>query len=181
MSGWAPPGGKLRYRLARLFRRHGLSDKNTAQALAVDPGVKKEIDRQIRENAPLTLAESDGVRRLLYLIGRGQTTAGKINSARLRSIWADPVRREEFLKLRAEADEKQRQRPRKRGKWLPDPPPTKAERTARQLREKENRSRASAARFADPVFRAKALAQLAVAREKEMERRRTLAASRRES
>lgn len=154
-----------------------------AEVLAADPGVRALVDRMAKRPAPLTPADIEEARAVLVLMGRGKTPAGKVNSERLRRIYADEVMKAFFLAARTGAQENQRHRPRRStGEWLPDPRPSakeKRQRWNRRHREKKmNYSAASSARFSDPAFRAKALAQLALAREKEMERRR---AARRES
>jgi hypothetical protein len=109
----------------------------------------------------------------LYLIPRGETPRAQASSATRRREMADPVKRAEVLARLARSREteayreKRKEVPRVRGRWVGHPKrkgPTR----------KPDRSRlaaASRARFTNPEFRARALAQLALAREKEYARR----------
>lgn len=159
----APPGGKLRYRLARLFSRHTPDAERLAAQIAADPrerslleAMKPATRENVRELAKSLKEELDRIPR-----GTPQTIA---NRARLCRIWADPVLREAFLATREQAVLKQRSRPRDRGKWLPDPKPTHSQILLRAHAKRRNIGAASSARFSDPSFRARALEQLARAR-----------------
>lgn len=113
------------------------------------------------------------ISKQLYLIPRGETPRAKASSATRRREMADPIKRAEVLERLARSRqtesyrEKRKAIPRDRGRWVKriKKGPTKA----------PDRSRiafASKSRFNDPAFRARALAQLALAREKEFARRR---------
>jgi hypothetical protein len=107
----------------------------------------------------------------LYLVGRGETPMARASSAARRRDMADPEKRKIILdrlaagRRTAEARANwEKSHPRRRGRWLPKRKPN-SQRTKNRRTWRRNVGTASGARFKNPEFRARALQQLAAARE----------------